>query len=66
MIPDNIAAAFREVTLGLMAWREPPLMGPMEYRRLELLSARQVYRPYDPQGEVEPYDLDQDWSDTGN
>jgi hypothetical protein len=63
MIPDNITAAFREVTLGLMEWEDPPLMGPREYARLELLRAPVVYRPWDPQGEVEPYDVDADWEE---
>lgn len=58
--PDNIGAAFREAALGLMEWQDPPLMTLREYRRLELLQPRRVYRPYDPQGEVEPFDIDRD------
>jgi hypothetical protein len=56
--PDNIRAAFREAALGLMAWQDPPLVSTSEYRRLE--DVGQVYRPFDPQGDVEPFNLDRD------
>lgn len=75
MTPDpavRVRAAFTEVSLGLMSWEDPAEITPrcasrlsaQEYRRLELV--RQVYRPYDPQGEVEPFDVNADWEDTGN
>lgn len=57
----RIRAAFHEAALGLMAWEDPPLMTPREYRRLELI--HNVYRPHDPQGEVEPFDIDADWEE---
>jgi hypothetical protein len=57
--PDNIRAAFHTAALGLMAWQDPPAeLSPSEYRRLEAIGS--VYRPFDPQGEVEPYNLDRD------
>lgn len=59
--PDNIRAAFREVALGLMAWEDPALVSPREYRRLEQL--RDVYKPFDPQGETEPFDIQADWEE---
>lgn len=52
----HIRAAFHDAALGLMEWQDPPLVTPREYRRLELV--RRVYKPYDPQGEVEAFDLD--------
>ena len=62
---ERIAQAFRYVTLlGLMEWQDPPELTPRQYARLEGL--RNVYRPFDPQGETEPFDVDQDWSDCGN
>lgn len=61
--PENIRAAFRDVALGLMEWQDPPLMGRREYARLELVPERTVYRPYDPQGEIEPYNVGKDWSE---
>lgn len=60
----HIRAAFREVALGLMEWTEPPAMTRREYRRAEGLdTGRIVYRPYDPQGEVEAYDVQADWDE---
>jgi hypothetical protein len=58
---EKIRAAFREAALGLMAWQDPPLVSPREYRRLELV--RNVYRPADKQGEVEPFDINADWEE---
>lgn len=59
--PANIRAAFREAALGLMEWQDPPLYTRRQYAALEgLLAPRRVYRPYDPQGDVEPFDLDRD------
>jgi hypothetical protein len=64
--PDNIIAAFREVALGLMDWQDPPLMSWREYRRREgITGGGSVYRPYDPQGDVEPYDVQADWDEHG-
>lgn len=61
---EALRAAFHAVAEGLMAWQDPPLMGRREYARLEELDAAPiVYRPYDPQGEVEPYDVDADWEE---
>lgn len=60
----RISAAFRDMSLALMEWTDPPLMSAREYRRLELVPApRNVYRPFDPQGEVEPFDIDADWEE---
>lgn len=59
----NIRAAFREVTLGLMSWQDPPLMGRREYARLELLDARTWTPP--PGDETEPYDVEADWNERG-
>ena len=56
---DNIRAAFHDAALGLMSWQDPPMMGAREYRRLEGITGER-YRPYDPQGDVEPFDLDRD------
>ncbi len=58
---ERIRAAFAEVARGLMAWQGPPLIGRREYRRLEGL--RYVYKPYDPQGDVEPFDVQADWDE---
>ena len=46
---ERIAQGFRHVTLGLMSWEGPP-----EFDRPT------VYRCWDPQGEVEPFDVDAD------
>ena len=61
----NVREAFRNVTLALMEWQDPPSFTPREYRRLELLEQGYVYRPYDPQGDVEPYDVQADWNERG-
>ena len=61
----NVRAAFREVSLGLMSWTDPAEITPREWRRLELVPERRVYRPFDPQGEVEPFDVQADWKERG-
>lgn len=61
----RIREAFRHVTLGLMEWQDPPELTRRDYRWLEGLSVteRIVYRPWDPQGEVEPFDVQADWEE---
>lgn len=54
-------AAFHTIALGLMEWTPCPLVTPREYGRLELV--RNIYRPLDPQGEVEPFNVDADWEE---
>lgn len=69
MTPDpavRVRPIFHSLALALMTWEDPPLMGRREYAELELTDAPYTYRPYDPQGEVEPFDIDADWEDTGN
>jgi hypothetical protein len=58
---DRVRAAFHTAARGLMDWRDPSELTGREYRRLEGITGNgNVYRPYDPQGDVEPYDLDRD------
>ena len=52
--PANIRAAFRELSLALMEWQEPPL-APWERPT--------VYRCWDPQGEIEAFDVQADWEE---
>jgi len=52
--PENIREAFRTVALAAMELREPPA-APWERRT--------VYRCWDPQGEVEPFDVNADWEE---
>ena len=59
----NVREAFRYVTLALLGWQDPPALTPREYRQLELVLETRVYRPYDPQGDVEPYDVQADWDE---
>ena len=47
----HIRAAFREVALGLMEWREPPTRKP------------KVYRSWDKQNGVEPFNVQADWDE---
>lgn len=56
----NVRAAFREVSLGLMSWKDPAEITPREYRRLELV--RETWKP-PPGDEVEPFDVQADWED---
>ncbi len=63
MTPDpynRVREAFHTVADGLMEWQDPAELTSREYRRLEAIPDRHVYRPYDPQGDVEPFDLDAD------
>lgn len=71
---ERIREAFAEVARGLMEWNDPPLPDLHEEIRRYLAftdelgrpAERRTWTPIDKQGEVEPYDVDQDWTDTGN
>jgi hypothetical protein len=51
------AEVFRPLALALMEWREPPA-APWER-----VNRPRVYRPFDPQGDTEPFDVQADWEE---
>ena len=54
----NVRAAFREVTLGLMEWNDPPLWFPLP----PLEDSPRTWTP--PVGDdVEPFDVQADWDE---
>ena len=56
----NVRAAFRELTLGLMSWAEPPA-APWE--RSEPASSRGLETHYGREEYVDPFDVETDWEE---
>ena len=66
--PCSLADAHLWISANVRAGRMPAgwTIQPNEYRRLEGITVSgSVYRPYDPQGDVEPYNVEADWNERG-